>query len=139
MEDKKFFPNFKSRDDLKQYDKESLLLYALKLRYNIDDIHTIAAESITDGNDDKKMDMVFIDEDNGRIIIAQSYIAEETTKNAAKENKASDLNTAASWLFAMAENELPDRVKSHVLEVRRLLKEEKISEILFWYCHNLPE
>lgn len=139
MEDKKFYSNYKSRDDLKQYEKESLLLYALELRYDIEDIHTIAAESITDGSDDKKMDMVFIDEENGRVIIAQSYMSKDTTKDAAKENKAGDLNTAASWLFAMSEDDLPDQVKSHVLEVRRLLKEEEISEILFWYCHNLPE
>lgn len=139
MEDKKFYSNYKSRDDLKQYEKESLLLYALELRYDIEDIHTIAAESITDGSDDKKMDMVFIDEENGRVIIAQSYMSKDTMKDAAKENKAGDLNTAASWLFAMSEDDLPDQVKSHVLEVRRLLKEEEISEILFWYCHNLPE
>jgi len=139
MEDKKFYPNFQSREDLKQYGKESLLLYALELRYNIDDIHTLAADSITDGSDDKKMDMVLIDEDNGRVIIAQSYISEDVSKDAAKENKAADLNTAASWLFAMSEDDLSDRVKSHVLEVRRLLEEDKISEILFWYSHNLPE
>ncbi len=82
MEDKKFYSNYESRDDLKQYEKESLLLYALELRYNIEDIHSIAAESITDGSDDKKMDMVFIDEENGRIIIAQSYMSNDTTKDA---------------------------------------------------------
>ena len=139
MKTKKFYSNFISREDLTKYNKESLLLYALELRYNIEDIDTVASNSITEGNNDKKMDLVYIDEENGRVLVAQSYIAEDITKTEAKENKASDLNTAASWLFAMPEEDLPDRIKSHVLEVRRLLKEDNLSEVIFWYCHNLPE
>lgn len=42
------------RDLIDNYGDNSLLLYALQLRYDIEDIISVAAEALTDGSDDKK-------------------------------------------------------------------------------------
>lgn len=68
---------FDSRDDLRQYEANALGLFALALKFGLDDIDTVAADSITDGNDDKKCDIVFIDVDEGVAVIAQCYLSQK--------------------------------------------------------------
>lgn len=46
------------REDLQQYGDNAIGLFALALRFGLDDIHSVAAESITDGSDDKKCDLI---------------------------------------------------------------------------------
>lgn len=50
-----FLSDFEKRSDLTSYGDNSLLLYTLELFLGADDIHSIAANSLTDNNDDKKM------------------------------------------------------------------------------------
>ncbi|OPX04662.1 hypothetical protein B1A75_01610 [Geobacillus sp. LEMMY01] len=130
---------FNARDDLKKYGDNALLLFALQLRFQIENIDSVAVNSLTDGNDDKKCDLVYVDEDNGYIIVAQSYYSQNTAKLSAKANKASDLNTAASWLFNRSIDDLPERLKPAAVELRSALSANKISSVQFWYVHNLPE
>ena len=95
-----FWNDFSSRTDLKKYGSNSLLLYALQLKFDINDIDAVAAESITDGEQDKKCDLIYLDENSGIAIIAQGYMRNNPQKDdIAKSNKASDLNTASGWLF----------------------------------------
>ncbi len=54
---------YESREDLKSYGDNGLALFALALHFRIDDIDGVAAESITDGHDDKKCDLVYINEE----------------------------------------------------------------------------
>lgn len=55
-----FINQYKGRRDLiDNYGDNSLLLYALQLKYSIEDIVSVAAESLTDGSDDKKCDLIF--------------------------------------------------------------------------------
>ena len=54
---------FASRDDLKEYGDNALGLFALALRFGIEDLETAAANSITDGSDDKKCDIVHVNTD----------------------------------------------------------------------------
>ena len=61
------------RNDLKLYKNLARMLFALETRFRISDIHTTAADAVTDGGDDKKCDMVYIDRDTGEVVIAQSY------------------------------------------------------------------
>ena len=50
-----YLKDYSSRLDLiNKYGNNSLLLYALQLRFNIDDILSVASDSLTDGGDDKK-------------------------------------------------------------------------------------
>ena len=71
----KFWSAFISRDDLEQFKVDALLLFALQLRFGVDDIFTIATNSLTEGSDDKKADMVYIDTDSGYAVIAQTYLS----------------------------------------------------------------
>lgn len=53
-----YISNYKGRTDLVDlYGDNSLLLYALQLRYDIEDIISVASEALTDGSDDKKCDL----------------------------------------------------------------------------------
>jgi hypothetical protein len=127
-----------ARDDLKQYDNNAIGLFALALRFDIDDIHSVAAESITDGNDDKKCDLIFIDRDGGVAVVAQCYISSKD-RTSAPANKASDLNTAIAWLLQRPIGDLPDRLKPSATELRSAIKDGAVSRFEAWYVHNLPE
>lgn len=55
-----YISDFSSRSDLiEKYTNNSLLLYALQLRFNIDDIVSVASDSLTDGGGDKKCDLIY--------------------------------------------------------------------------------
>jgi AIPR protein len=128
-----------SRDDLKQYGSNLLMLFALEMRFGIEDIHTVAADSLTDGQDDKKCDLVYINIDEGSAVIAQGYFSADSSKREAPANKASDLNTASAWLLSRELTDLPDRIKPSATQLRDTLKNGQLKTIEFWYVHNLPE
>jgi hypothetical protein len=126
---------FAARTDLATYGDNGLLLYALELRHSVDDIHAVAAEALTDGADDKKCDLVFIDRDARLAVVAQGYFA-KTSKPAAPANKASDLNTAATWLLSSPITSLPEQIRSAAKELRSAITDGDIEVIEFWYVHN---
>jgi hypothetical protein len=66
---------FESRTDLKQFAPNGLVLFALELRFGIDDIATAAATALTDGGQDRKCDLVYIDEDSRTAVLVQGYLA----------------------------------------------------------------
>jgi hypothetical protein len=130
---------FHSREDLTTYGSNGLLLFALQLRHAIEDIEGVAAAALTDGSNDKKCDLVYVDRGAGRIIVAQAYMASDTTRSEAPANKASDLNTAVAWLLSGAVESLPDTLRSAATEVRDALENDEIRDFEVWYSHNLPE
>jgi hypothetical protein len=139
-----FWAAFEARDDLHQFGVDALLLFALQLKFGIEDILLVASSSLTEGGDDKKADLVYIDSETGHAVIAQAYIAESLLgKNGkpkkAPANKASDLNTAVPWLLICPIEDLPENLKSHAQELRQALSEGAIKDIYIWYVHNLPE
>ena len=129
-----------ARGDLLAYGTDkALLLFALQLQFNLDNIDSVAAVSLTDHSNDKKCDLVYVDRAAGAVVLAQGYFAADSSKTAAPANKASDLNTAATWLLTGATDGLPDTLRSAALEVRDALKEDQVRDFYIWYCHNLPE
>ncbi|PEK28190.1 hypothetical protein COL47_05980 [Bacillus toyonensis] len=130
--------NFNSRKDLEKYNSEAWALFALDLHFNIEDIHVTASHCITDGKNDRKCDIIYINEEEQKAIIAQSYTAEKI-KISAKKNKASDLNTAISWLLSRELDELPTLLKARAEELRDFILSEKIKKIEVWYIHNCLE
>lgn len=134
-----FIEAYNSNEDLKKYSPNGLLLFALMLKYGIDDIEEIASDIITDGNDDKKVDMVYVNVDESFAVIAQGYEAVNQEKKSAPANKASDLNTGVSWLFTRSLDELPKDIKSAAIQLRNAVKDKEIKRIEIWYVHNLPE
>lgn len=129
---------FESRSDLDDYGDDALLLFALQLRWGITDIEGVAAEALTDAANDKKCDLLFVDRDAGRVVMGQGYLSKKE-RRAAPEQKASDLNTAAAWVFSGELDGLPDVLKSAAAEVRDAVAEDVIREVHIWYCHNAPE
>ena len=135
-----YWEDFLARGDLKKYDSNALLLYALQLRFDIDDIGAVAAEAITDGANDKKCDLIYLDENNGIAVIAQGYMRQNPKEDdIAKSNKASDLNTASGWVFERNEYDLPEDIRDQVLALREAVKTESITRIYFWFVHNCRE
>jgi len=129
---------FESRDDLKAFSPNALLLFALETRFHLDDIKTVATTALTDGGDDKKCDLIYVDRDRRCVVVAQGYEA-AVPKETGKANKASDLNTAIAWLLLMDISELPVRIKSAAQEVRQALTDGEISTFQLWYVHNSPQ
>lgn len=129
---------FNGRNDLKQYGDNALGLFSLALRFGVDDLITVAANSITDGGDDKKCDIIYIDKDEQIVVIAQCYLASKL-KASAPANKASDLNTAIGWLLQRPISELPLKLQPSARELRTCINDGSITEIHIWYVHNLPE
>lgn len=127
-----------ARDDLTVYGDNDIGLFALALRFAIDDIHSVASDSITDGGDDKKCDIVYVGLEDGVAIIAQCYQSRKMHA-AAPANKAADLNTAVSWLLNSQMKRLPIRLRSAATELRAAIKDGTIQRVEAWYVHNLPE
>lgn len=136
-----YLKDYSSRLDLiNKYGNNSLLLYALQLRFNIDDILSVASDSLTDGGDDKKCDLIYIDQDNGFAVVAQGYMKQNPQESdLAPSNKASDLNTASAWILSSNIDNIPERIKEQVALLRTSILDGSISKVYFWYVHNLNE
>lgn len=128
---------YEARQDLKAYNDNGLALFALALRFRIDDIDSVAAESITDGHDDKKCDLVYINDEEQYAVLAQCYFSSKD-KPEAPANKASDLNIALAWLLQRDIKEVPDRLNSAAQQIRASIRQGKVKTLYIWYVHNLP-
>lgn len=129
---------YKARTDLEQYAPNGLLLFVAQLRLDFDDLGTFASNSLTDGSNDKKCDLVAVHRDSQRLIVAQGFES-GAEKSEAPSNKASDLNTAVTWLLSGNTDDLPETLKSAAIEARDALVSDEIRELQIWYVHNLPE
>lgn len=131
---------FKAQTDLitKIGENNAHFIWVLGLLLQESDLESLASESLTDGSDDKKIDFIHLDRDEGRLVIAQGYFS-STKKDTAPANKASDLNTAVAWLFSGDVSAVPKELKAAIDECRTALNEGEISSIHLFYIHNLPE
>lgn len=117
---------------------DAIGVFAIQLRFDLDDIKNVAADSITGGGEDRKCDVLYIDKEMGVAVMAQCYVAQKE-KPAAKSDKAADLNTAASWLLSADLQTLPDGLRGRAEELREAIKDGSIKQIHAWYVHNLPQ
>lgn len=136
-----YIADFQARTDLiERYGNNALLLYALQLRFEITDIISVASDALTDGGDDKKCDLIYIDPDTGVAVIAQGYMKQSPAEtDLAPSNKASDLNTAAAWVFTQNPEDVPERIREQVQSIQSAIENNSVSAIYFWYVHNLNE
>jgi hypothetical protein len=137
--DSAFWAAFKSRDDLAKFGPDALLLFALQLRFSVEDISMEAIDSLVEGEDDKKADLVYIDSESGYAVIAQTYMSQTLDKKEAPANKACDLNTAVSWLLNRQIDGLPATIRPHAEELQRSIRDKALKRLYIWYVHNLPE
>ncbi|MES0447284.1 MAG: hypothetical protein ABUJ92_12135, partial [Desulfobacterales bacterium] len=83
----------------------------------VEDIDEVASTSLVDGSGDKKTDLLYINTDLSEAVIAQGFYSQKD-RDEAPANKASDLNTAVTWLLTRAIKDLPARIKSAAIELR---------------------
>jgi AIPR protein len=116
---------------------DAIGVFAINLRFNLDDIQTIVSEAITGGGDDKKCDVLYVDKERQIAVIAQCYISAKP-RPAAPANKACDLNTALTWLLSTNIDQLPNALKGRADELRSAINDGEIKQFYIWYVHNLP-
>ena len=92
------------------------------------DLESLAATALTDGPNDKKIDFIYLDHDGRRLILAQGYFSGKP-KDAAPDNKAADLNTAAAWFFSGDLQHVPTSIRDIVHACRDALAAEEIDNI----------
>lgn len=129
----------RGRSELTRYGNNHVLLFALALHQGIDDIELVANDALTDGPNDKKCDLVYVNRESGKVIIAQGHWKTGDISRGAPANKASDLNTAAAWILASDPGNIPVRLKAAAEQVHLALNDEQVTSIEFWYVHNCAE
>ena len=129
---------YDSRSELKAFGSNGLGIFALQLFFKVEDALTTAAEAITDGPDDKKADIVFVDREQHIAVIAQCYSTDKPATSAAA-NKASDLNTALTWYLTSPISDVPERIRPTATELRQAISDGDIKQLYVWFVHNLPE
>ena len=136
-----YLTDFCARTDLTtKYGNNALLLYALQLRFELSDIVSVASDALTDGGNDKKCDLIYVDQDTGVAVIAQGYMKQTPqVGDLAPGNKASDLNTAAAWVFSQNPDDVPEQIREQVRLLQASIETNSVSTIYFWYVHNLNE
>ncbi|RYU77682.1 AIPR family protein [Hymenobacter persicinus] len=138
-----YLRSFKAATNLiaKLGEANAYMIWAIGLYLEEPDLEALASEALTDGNDDKKVDFIYLDRDNRKLIVAQGYYSTNarSLKDVAPANKASDLNTASAWLFSGDISTLPDNLKNAISEFRKSFDLGEIEQIDFVYVHNLSE
>lgn len=129
---------FEKRDDLKKYADNAIGLFALALKFGLDDLETVAAESLTDGGDDKGNDIVYIDTEQNFAVIVQCYKS-RTIKESAPAKKATDMNGAISWLLNADISTLPSTIKASAIKLREGIGSGEITTLHAWYVHNCDQ
>lgn len=137
--DETMWSAFESRDDLKKYKDNALLLFALQMKFQIDDITGVASDCLTDQKNDRKCDLIYVDRERKVAVIAQGYFSQNMQKKSAKSNKAATLSTAVGWALSNEVESLPNTIKSASVELRSAIEDGEITSIQCWYVHNLPE
>ncbi len=82
-------------------------VYALCLYANLPEYAEIAAESLTEGDDDKDCDLCLIDSESGDAFVVQATVSNDWNQQTAPTNKADDLLTALSWLLTKPYDRIP--------------------------------
>jgi hypothetical protein len=72
-----FISAFQGSTALSQYSDNALPLYAVGLMLGVEDFASFATETLTDHPQDKKADIIYIDEAEGIACIAQGYMAQD--------------------------------------------------------------
>lgn len=120
-----------------KYDNAYLCL-AIALLIEEPDVDMLASEGLVDGSGDKKIDFIYHDQSNKKLVFAQGYYSSKT-KDEAPANKASDLNTACAWLISGDISLVPEKLRDIISEFRKAIEHDEIESIELVYVHNLPE
>lgn len=131
-----FIEAFKENAEYRRYGQNALTVFVMQLYLRLENLDSFVADAITDGGDDKKIDLCFIDINAGRAIIGQSYLSNNWGKEAASANKASDINTGIAWLLSADIDKVPVALKPKAQELRSGIQSGEIQKIEIVFIHN---
>ena len=134
-----FIGALESEAILKSYGTNALPLFAVGLHLGVEDLASFATDSLTDSPNDKKADIIYINEAEGIACIAQGTTLADWGKAEAPANKASDLNTAAAWLLRQPIDEIPEKIRGQAKLLRDSFSQGTITRLVFAYAHNAYE
>jgi hypothetical protein len=118
-------------------ESNAYLLWSLSMYLDNGDADELAS-ALTDQPNDKKIDFIFVDLDEKRLVFAQGYYSQKHGEQA-PANKASDLNTAAAWLISGDLKQVPESLAEIIREARSAIGTGDVDSIELLYVHNLPE
>lgn len=96
-------------------------------------------DNVLDGPDDKKIDFFWLDRTQKRVIIAQGTESIDWKDGTPAINKASDLNTALTWLFDSDPKTIArEDVRAAAEELRLAIAEGDVQDVEVYYFHNHP-
>lgn len=111
-------------------------VYSLCLYANLPEYMEIAADSLTEGGDDKDCDLCLIDSETGDAFVVQATVGDDWTKHTASTNKADDLLTALSWLLTKPYTRIPVALRSKAIELQEALARKEIKNVHLLFVHN---
>ncbi|WP_167517595.1 MULTISPECIES: AIPR family protein [Achromobacter] len=114
------------------------LIWVMSMYLDQPDPIELGVNALTDQPDDKKLDFVYLDRDERRLVFAQGYFTQKVG-GAAPANKASDLNTAAAWLVSGDLTKVPKELADIIRECRAAIDQGDIDQIELLYVHNLMQ
>ena len=135
-------PEFRSAFEgdaaITKYGDNALLMFALDLYLRPEDLEEFASDSLTDGPGDKKIDVCYVNTNDGRAIIAQGYMSKNWNREAGPSNKAADLHTAISWLLNTDISKVPNNLKDKAQELRQAVIRGEVSRLEIIFVSNCP-
>lgn len=131
-----FQADFEARTDLAAYGANALSIYAIQHYWSVENIESFAADSITDGGNDKKIDICAIDVNLGRALICQSSLSPNWGKTAAKANKAGELTIGVGWLLSADIDTIPAALRPKAEELRKGIIDGEIKKLELLFIHN---
>lgn len=134
-----FWRAFESRSDLQSFGDNALLLYALELRFQLEDIESVAVDALTDSPNDKGCDLVFIDPEDSHAIIGQGWQGKSPSEKSPPARKAANLNQAISWLLDSDLRTVPNKLRAAARALRDALSDGSVTELEVWFVHNGKE
>ena len=117
---------------------DAYLVLAVAMFIEEPDAEALASSGLTEGGNDKKIDLIHLDKEARRIVFAQGYMARKKN-DSAPANKASDLNTACAWLISGDLSTVPVKLRTIVEDCRIAITAGDIDFVDLLYIHNLPE
>jgi len=115
----------------------AFLLFSMGLKLGNTDYEELFRDNVLDGPDDKKVDFFRIDFDSGFAVIAQGFESASWEAVDPPSNKASDLNTATSWLLDAELDNIPRQsVRAAAEELRDALENGDIHTVEVYFVHN---
>lgn len=135
-----YLKSFEANEDLiaRLGKGKAYLVWVMALYTDYPDLLELASEALTDGTNDKKIDFIRLDVDGKKLVFAQGYFSSKD-KDQAPANKASDLNTAAAWLFSGDLSVVPENLRAIIQDARASINDGEVDQIELLYIHNLPE